>query len=133
MSLLKEFKDFAVRGNVLDMAIGVIIGGAFSKIVNSLVKDVIMPLLGTVTGKINISALEVKIPVSSATGEPIVIKYGLFLQNIIDFLIIVFCIFIFVKLINNFRKKEEKAPPKLCFASYFSNKLQYYFPTFITL
>ena len=112
MSLLKEFKDFAVRGNVLDMAIGVIIGGAFSKIVNSLVKDVIMPLLGTVTGKINISTLEVKIPVSSATGEPILIKYGLFLQNIIDFLIIVFCIFIFVKLINNFRKKEEKAPPK---------------------
>ncbi len=102
MSLLKEFKDFAVRGNVLDMAIGVIIGGAFSKIVNSLVKDVIMPLLGTVTGKINISTLEVKIPVSSATGEPILIKYGLFLQNIIDFLIIVFCIFIFVKLINNF-------------------------------
>ena len=89
MSLLKEFKAFAVRGNVLDMAIGVIIGGAFSKIVNSLVKDVIMPLLGTITGKINISALEVKIPVSSATGEPILIKYGLFLQNIIDFLIIV--------------------------------------------
>lgn len=113
MSLLKEFKAFAVRGNVLDMAIGVIIGGAFSKIVNSLVKDVIMPLLGTITGKINISALEVKIPVSSATGEPILIKYGLFLQNIFDFLIIVFCIFIFVKLINNFRKKEEKAPPKL--------------------
>ena len=112
MSLLKEFKAFAVRGNVLDMAIGVIIGGAFSKIVNSLVKDVIMPLLGTITGKINISALEVKIPVNSATGEPILIKYGLFLQNIIDFLIIVFCIFIFVKLINNFRKKEEKAPPK---------------------
>lgn len=112
MSLLKEFKAFAVRGNVLDMAIGVIIGGAFSKIVNSLVKDVIMPLLGTITGKINISALEVKIPVSSATGEPILIKYGLFLQNIIDFLIIVFCIFIFVKLINNFKKKEEKAPPK---------------------
>lgn len=113
MSLLKEFKAFAVRGNVLDMAIGVIIGGAFSKIVNSLVKDVIMPLLGTITGKINISALEVKIPVSSATGEPILIKYGLFLQNIFDFLIIIFCIFIFVKLINNFRKKEEKAPPKL--------------------
>lgn len=113
MSLLKEFKAFAVRGNVLDMAIGVIIGGAFSKIVNSLVKDVIMPLLGTITGKVNISALEVKIPVSSATGEPILIKYGLFLQNIIDFLIIVFCIFIFVKLINNFKKKEEKAPPKL--------------------
>lgn len=113
MNLLKEFKTFAVRGNVLDMAIGVIIGGAFSKIVNSLVKDVIMPLLGTVTGKINISALEIQIPVSSATGEPILIKYGLFLQNIIDFLIIVFCIFIFVKLINNFRKKEEKkAPPK---------------------
>lgn len=113
MSLLKEFKTFAVRGNVLDMAIGVIIGGAFSKIVNSLVKDVIMPLLGTVTGKINISALEIQIPVSSATGEPILIKYGLFLQNIFDFLIIIFCIFIFVKLINNFRKKEEKAPPKL--------------------
>ena len=73
VSLLKEFKAFAVRGNVLDMAIGVIIGGAFSKIVNSLVKDVIMPLLGTITGKINISALEVKIPVSSATGEPILI------------------------------------------------------------
>lgn len=112
MSLLKEFKIFAVRGNVLDMAIGVIIGGAFSKIINSLVKDVIMPLLGTVTGKINISALEIQIPVSSATGEPILIKYGLFLQNIIDFLIIVFCIFIFVKLINNFKKKEEKAPSK---------------------
>ena len=126
MSLLKEFKDFAVRGNVLDMAIGVIIGGAFSKIVNSLVKDVIMPLLGTVTGKINISALEVKIPVSSATGEPILIKYGLFLQNIIDFLIIVFCIFIFVKLINNFRKKERKLHQNLLLKRFYLLKLEIY-------
>ena len=110
MSFFKEFKDFAVRGNVLDMAIGVIIGGAFGKIVTSMVNDIIMPLLGTITGKINISALAVTVPVASADGNPILIKYGMFLQNIIDFTIIVFCIFLFIKFVNRFKKKEEAKP-----------------------
>lgn len=102
--MLKEFKDFAMKGNVLDLAIGVIIGGAFGKIVTSLVNDIITPLLGLILGKVNVAGLQQPIP--SSSGKEIIIKYGIFLQNIIDFIIVAFSIFLFVKFINRFKKKE---------------------------
>ena len=96
------------EGNVIDLAVAVIIGGAFGKIVTSLVADVIMPLVGLLLGKINIAG--VALTVSSGAGaEPVVIKYGLFLQNVIDFLIIAFCIFVAVRILNKLkRNKPEK-------------------------
>ncbi len=107
MAFFKEFKEFAVRGNVMDMAVGVIIGGAFGKIVSSLVNDIIMPVIGLFTGKIDISGLALTIPAGKADAAPVVIKYGVFLQTTLDFIIIVFCIFVMVKLIN--KLKHEKA------------------------
>ena len=144
MGFVKEFKEFAMKGNVMDMAVGVIIGGAFGKIVTSLVDDILMPVIGLFTGNIDFSSLEYKIkPVTElvedaastvgtdgavetvtnaasnaaaaagvateATGA--VIKYGLFIQNIIDFLIIALCIFLMIKFMNKLRApKEEPAP-----------------------
>ena len=104
MSMLQEFKSFAMKGNVVDLAVGVIIGAAFGKIVASLVEDVIMPILGTLIGGINFSGLA--ITVGSAT-----LKYGKFLQTCLDFLIIAWAIFVAVKLINRLRKEEPAAPP----------------------
>ncbi len=103
---LTEFKEFAMKGNVIDMAVGVIIGGAFGKIVSSLVDDVLMPVLGMITGGLDFSGLTVK--VGDAT-----LKYGIFLQNVIDFLIIAFCIFLMIKAVNKLmhkKKEEEQAP-----------------------
>lgn len=97
---LKEFKTFISKGNIIDMAVGVIIGSAFSKIVTSVVNDILMPLLGIVIGGLDFTNLTLK--VKDAT-----ISYGLFLQNIIDFLIVAACIFLFVKLISKFNKKEQ--------------------------
>jgi large conductance mechanosensitive channel len=109
MSFMKEFREFAVKGNVVDLAVGVIIGAAFGKIVASLVEDVIMPLVGTLLGGVNFSGLA--ITVGSAT-----LKYGKFIQTCLDFLIIAWAIFIAVKLINRLRKEEPApapaAPPK---------------------
>ncbi|NLL51052.1 MAG: large-conductance mechanosensitive channel protein MscL [Eubacteriaceae bacterium] len=103
----KEFKEFAMKGNVIDLAVAVIIGGAFGKIVTSLVADVIMPLLGLLLGKINIA--ELALTVSSGAGaEPVVIKYGLFLQNVIDFLIIAFCIFVAVRILNKLKRNKPE-------------------------
>lgn len=102
-SFLKEFKDFAMRGNVMDMAVGVIIGGAFGKIVSSLVDDIFMPLIGVVTGGIDFSNLSIKV-------EDANVKYGMFLQNVIDFLIIAFCIFLMIKAINKLSAKKEAEP-----------------------
>ena len=90
MSFIKDFKEFAMRGNVMDMAVGVIIGGAFGKIVTSLVENVIMPVIGSITGGIDFSSLAVKV----GDAE---IKYGMFIQNILDFIIIAFCIFLMLK------------------------------------
>jgi len=104
MSMTKEFREFAMKGNVVDLAVGVIIGGAFGKIVASLVGDVVMPLVGVLIGGGNFSALAVK--VGSAT-----IKYGSFLQSCVDFLIIAWAIFIAVKLINRLKREEPAAPP----------------------
>ena len=97
---IKEFKAFISKGNIIDMAVGVIIGSAFSKIVTSVVNDILMPLLGIVIGGLDFTNLTLKV------GDA-VIAYGVFLQNIIDFLIIAICIFIFVKIISKFNKKEE--------------------------
>ncbi|PLS05784.1 large-conductance mechanosensitive channel protein MscL [Neobacillus cucumis] len=95
----KEFKQFAMKGNVIDLAVGVIIGGAFGKIVSSLVADIIMPLVGLLTGKVNSFS-------KLAYGD---LKYGLFLQSVLDFFIIAFSVFLFVKFINRFKKKEAPA------------------------
>jgi large conductance mechanosensitive channel len=103
MSMLQEFKSFAMKGNVVDLAVGVIIGAAFGKIVASLVEDVIMPLLGTIIGGVNFSGLA--ITVGSAT-----LKYGKFLQTCLDFVIIAWAIFVAVKLINRLRREEPAAP-----------------------
>lgn len=103
MGFIKEFKEFAVKGNVMDMAVGVIIGGAFGKIVTSLVNDVFMPIIGIITGGIDFTGLSAKV------GEA-EIKYGQFIQNIVDFLLVALCIFLVIKAINKFKKKEEEAP-----------------------
>ena len=105
--MFKEFKKFISRGNVLDMAVGVIIGAAFGKIISSLVDDIIMPLVGLALGGVDFTGLTVK--VKDAT-----ITYGVFIQNVVDFLIIAFCIFLVVKAFNKLSKKEEKkaAPAK---------------------
>jgi len=103
MSVLKEFREFAVKGNVMDLAVGVIIGAAFGKIVSSVVEDVAMPLLGTLMGGLNFSALAVTI--GSAT-----IKYGKFLQTCVDFIIIAWAIFVAIKLINRLKREEVQEP-----------------------
>ena len=99
--LLKEFKEFISKGNVLDLAVGVVIGGAFSSIVTSLVNDIIMPLVGIIIGGINFKGLVLKV----ADAE---ILYGSFIQNVINFLIIAACIFTFIKIINKFNRKKEE-------------------------
>ena len=103
MGFLKEFKEFAMKGNVMDMAIGVIIGAAFGKIVSSLVDDVLMPLVGMIVGKVDFTTLSVKV------GEA-ELFYGKFIQNIVDFLIVAFCIFMVLKGINKMQRKKEEAP-----------------------
>lgn len=107
---IKEFKEFAVRGNVMDMAVGVIIGSAFSKIVSSLVKDIITPLLSLILGRINLSELVVEIPSIIGNTNPIKIAYGSFLQTVLDFIIIALSIFFAIKAINKIKKKKEEAP-----------------------
>ena len=114
MGFFKEFKEFAMKGNVMDMAVGVIVGGAFGKIVSSLVDDVLMPIVGMLTGGIDLSGLEYKMMIPAVDGgEPIAgatLKYGAFIQNIIDFLIIAFCIFLMVKAMNKMTAKKEEEP-----------------------
>ena len=105
MGFIKEFKEFAMKGNVMDMAVGVIIGGAFGKIVSSLVNDILMPLIGIVTGGIDFTGLKATIGEANIT-------YGQFIQNVIDFIIVAFCIFLMIKGMNKMnRKKEEPAEP----------------------
>lgn len=110
-TMIKEFKEFALRGNVIDLAVGVIIGGAFGKIISSLVNDVLMPVLGMILG--GVSFIDLKYIITPANGDiaEVAILYGTFIQSIIDFVIIVFSIFIFIKLLTSIRKKEvEEAP-----------------------
>ncbi|SUY46907.1 large conductance mechanosensitive channel protein [Clostridium putrefaciens] len=105
--MLKEFKEFAMKGNVTDLAIGVVIGAAFGKIVNSLVGDIIMPILGLVIGGVNFTDLKVVLRQSTDPTKILTLNYGQFIQNIFDFLIIAFSIFLVIRLINKFKRKEE--------------------------
>jgi len=104
MSIVKEFREFAIKGNVMDLAVGVIIGAAFGKIIGSLVEDVIMPLIGVLIGGLNFSGLA--LTVGTAT-----IKYGKFLQTCLDFLIIAWVVFLLVQAVNRLRRDEAAAPP----------------------
>ena len=112
MGFMKEFKEFAVKGNVVDMAVGVIIGGSFGKIVTSLVNDVIMPVMSKITGGISFKDLKIVLTPADEANKvaEVALTYGNFIQNIIDFLIIAFCIFVMIKGINSLKKKEEDAP-----------------------
>ena len=110
MGMLKEFKEFAVKGNVIDMAVGIIIGVAFGKIITSLVGDVIMPPIGVAMGGVDFSNLSIIVQEAIDKKPAVVISYGKFLQTIIDFIIIAFAIFMAVKGMNSLKKKEAEAP-----------------------
>ncbi len=116
MGFLKDFRDFAVKGNVMDLAVGVIIGGAFGKIVSSLVNDIFMPVIGLITGKgFKDMKLVLKDAVMAADGKEevaaVTMNYGTFIQNTIDFVIIAFVIFMMVRMISSLKKQEAAAPP----------------------
>lgn len=114
MKILQEFKTFAMRGNVVDLAVGVVIGTAFGKIVSSLVSDIIMPIVGVLTGGVDFSDLKLVIKEGAKEAENVTVNYGMFIQNVVDFLIIAFSIFVVVKLINKLKKvekEEEKQAP----------------------
>jgi len=106
MGMLKEFKEFAMRGNVVDMAVGIIIGAAFGKIVSSLVKDVIMPPIGLLLGNVDFSNLAITLREKTDAAEAVTINYGVFINTVIDFVIVAFAIFIVIKQMNRFKRKE---------------------------
>ena len=117
--MLKEFKEFAMRGNVMDMAVGIIIGAAFGKIITSLVNDVIMPPIGLLMGNVDFSDLFVNLTMgqsfasvteAEAAGAPI-IKYGIFINTVLDFVIVAFAIFLLIRALNKLKRKQEAAPP----------------------
>jgi len=110
MSMMKEFKDFAVKGNVVDMAVGIIIGGAFGKIVSSIVGDVILPPIGLLIGGVDFNSLAVTLKQAAGEAEAVVISYGTFIQTIVDFVIIAFAIFLAVKGLNRLKRKQAEAP-----------------------
>lgn len=107
MSILKEFKEFAVKGNVVDMAVGVIIGAAFGKIVTTLVSQVIMPPIGLLLGKVDFSSLAIVLKEKTDTAAAVSINYGVFINTLLDFLIVAFVIFLLVKQINRLKKEAE--------------------------
>ena len=111
MSIIKEFKEFAVKGNVVDMAVGIVIGAAFGKIVSSFVANIITPPIGILVGGVQFSKLQI-ILTNTIDGKPITMKYGLFLQSVFDFIIVAFAIFMVVKGMNSLKRKEEEAPTK---------------------
>ena len=110
MSIAKEFREFAVKGNMIDMAVGIIIGGAFGKIVSSLVADVIMPPLGLLIGGVNFTALQVTLRGAAEGRDAVTLNYGTFIQVAFDFLIVACAVFMMVKAINRMKRKEEAAP-----------------------
>ena len=110
MKLFDEFKTFVMRGNVVDLAVGVIIGAAFGKIVTSLVNDIFMPIIGMILGNVNFTSLEIKLGEPVEGAEQAAIRYGAFIQEIVNFLIIALCIFMVIKVINKLQKKKEEAP-----------------------
>ena len=110
MKLFDEFKAFVMRGNVVDLAVGVIIGAAFGKIVTSLVNDIFMPIIGMIIGNVDFSSLEIKLGEPVEGAEQAAIRYGAFIQEIVNFLIIALCIFMVIKVIIKLQKKKEEAP-----------------------
>jgi len=108
--MFKEFKEFAIKGNVMDMVVGVIIGSAFGKIVSSIVTDIIMPPIGVVLGGIDFASFSLTLKKATGSSDAISLNYGLFINNVVDFFIIAFTIFIVIKQLNKFKKKEEKKP-----------------------
>jgi large conductance mechanosensitive channel len=110
MSILKEFKEFAVKGNVIDLAVGVIIGGAFGKIVSSFVSDVVMPPLGLLTSGVDFKDLAATLRAAEGDKPAVLLKYGVFLQSIFDFFLVAMAIFVAVKLINRLKREEEAKP-----------------------
>lgn len=110
MSMIQEFKTFAMRGNVVDLAVGIIIGGAFGKIVSSAVNDVIMPPIGVLLGGVDFSDLSITIKNATEEAAAVVLRYGAFINTIIDFVIVAFAIFLLVKAMNAMKKKEEEKP-----------------------
>lgn len=110
MSMMKEFREFAVKGNVADMAVGIIIGAAFGKIVSSLVNDVLMPPIGLLLGGLDFSSFAM--PLKSAIGDQpaVLLRYGVFLNTLIDFIIVAFAIFMVIRMMNKLRRQEEKPP-----------------------
>ena len=110
MSMIKEFKAFAMKGNVVDMAVGIIIGVAFGKIISSFVGDVLMPPIGLMLGGLDFSNLALTLKAGSEGVEPVMLKYGVFINTVIDFLIVAFSIFMVIKAMNTLKKKQEAAP-----------------------
>jgi large conductance mechanosensitive channel len=108
--MMSEFRDFAMRGNVVDMAVGIVIGGAFGKIVSSFVNDVLMPPIGLALGGVDFSDLALTLKEASGDVAAVTLNYGAFIQTVVDFIIIAFAIFMVVKAMNNLKKKEEAAP-----------------------
>jgi len=111
MGILKEFRDFAMKGNVVDMAVGIIIGGAFGTIVQSLVKDVIMPPIGVMLGGVDFSDIKIPLRAAAAGKDAVTINIGVFINNVISFLIVALAVFALVKSINEIRKRFEKEQP----------------------
>ena len=107
---MTEFRDFAMRGNVVDMAVGIVIGGAFGKIVSSFVSDVLMPPIGMMMGGVNFTDLAVTLKEASGEVAAVTLNYGSFVQTVVDFIIIAFAIFMVIKAMNSMKKKEEEAP-----------------------
>ncbi len=111
MGMMSEFKEFAMRGNVVDMAVGIVIGGAFGKIVTSFVNDVLMPPIGLAVGGVDFSELSMVLKEAAGEAQAVTLNYGAFLQTIIDFIIIAFAIFMVIRAMNSLKRKEEEAPP----------------------
>ena len=110
MSMIQEFKAFAMRGNVVDMAVGIIIGGAFGKIITSLVNDVIMPPIGLLLGGVDFSKLGIPLRQATETAEAVILKYGVFINTVIDFVIDALAIFFLVRAMNSLKRKKEETP-----------------------
>jgi large conductance mechanosensitive channel len=110
MGMMSEFRDFAMRGNVVDMAVGIVIGGAFGKIVSSFVNDVLMPPIGILLGGVDFTELAVTLKAASGEVAAVTLNYGTFIQTLVDFIIIAFAIFMVIKAMNSLKKKKEEAP-----------------------
>ena len=112
MKLIDEFKEFISRGNVLDMAVGVVVGSAFSKIVSSLVGDIIMPLVAVITAGTDVSGIKLLLKAATEDAEAVYLSYGAFIQSVIDFFIVSFCIFAVIKAVNEVKRRVEKKKPE---------------------